>query len=193
MGRWRRHLDPSIKRDGWEEEEDEQLRELYGEYGECGGGEGGEGRESMSCVVRVSCRCCLERHRGLRLRWGKCLLRLLCPFCLPARKLAWACLRLPAFCPACPACLLACAPPSLTRSALPCLCMPLPLQAPLGAASARACTAAPPSSAAPAGASSPMPRCALTVLRQPACCCSAFLLLLCSRGAAAQLLRDSPD
>ena len=35
MGRWRRHLDPSIKRDGWQEEEDEQLRELYAEYGEC--------------------------------------------------------------------------------------------------------------------------------------------------------------
>lgn len=34
MGRWRRHLDPSIKRDGWDEEEDRQLRELYAEYGE---------------------------------------------------------------------------------------------------------------------------------------------------------------
>ena len=34
MGRWRRHLDPSIKRDGWEDEEDDALRELYAEYGE---------------------------------------------------------------------------------------------------------------------------------------------------------------
>lgn len=35
MGRWRRHLDPTIKRDGWTEEEDAQLRELYAEYGGC--------------------------------------------------------------------------------------------------------------------------------------------------------------
>lgn len=33
MGRWRRHLDPSIRRECWEEAEDEQLRELYGEFG----------------------------------------------------------------------------------------------------------------------------------------------------------------
>lgn len=33
MGRWRRHLDPSIRRDSWQLAEDEQLRELYAEYG----------------------------------------------------------------------------------------------------------------------------------------------------------------
>ncbi|KAI3424394.1 hypothetical protein D9Q98_009947 [Chlorella vulgaris] len=33
MGRWRRHLDPSIRREGWGAEEDEQLRELFAEYG----------------------------------------------------------------------------------------------------------------------------------------------------------------
>jgi hypothetical protein len=132
MGRWRRHLDPSIKRDGWEEEEDEQLRELYGEYGECGGGEGGEGRESMLCVARVSCRCCLDRQRGLR--WGICLLRLRCPFCLPARLLAWARLRLPACLPGLPslsACLCSAQPHPL--------CTALTVHAPPAAGSSWSC------------------------------------------------------
>jgi hypothetical protein len=39
MGRWRRHLDPSIRREGWAQEEDEQLRELFAEYGALGGGQ----------------------------------------------------------------------------------------------------------------------------------------------------------
>ncbi|KAF6262542.1 Homeodomain-like protein [Scenedesmus sp. NREL 46B-D3] len=33
MGRWRRHLDPSIKRDSWSPEEDAKLRQLHAQYG----------------------------------------------------------------------------------------------------------------------------------------------------------------
>ena len=33
MGRWRRHLDPSVKKAGWQRAEDELLRALVGEHG----------------------------------------------------------------------------------------------------------------------------------------------------------------
>ena len=33
MGRWRRHLDPSIRRDSWAPQEDQALHELYQQYG----------------------------------------------------------------------------------------------------------------------------------------------------------------
>eukprot|EP00775_Hariotina_reticulata_P010348 gene10348-10505_t len=33
MGRWRRHLDPSIRRDSWSPEEDAKLRQLHAQYG----------------------------------------------------------------------------------------------------------------------------------------------------------------
>ena len=39
MGRWRRHLDPAINRESWEEEEDEVLRDLVAEFGEWDGSE----------------------------------------------------------------------------------------------------------------------------------------------------------
>ena len=32
MGRWRRHLDPSIKRDSWKAAEDAKLAALYAQY-----------------------------------------------------------------------------------------------------------------------------------------------------------------
>ncbi|EFJ51096.1 transcription factor Myb5, partial [Volvox carteri f. nagariensis] len=33
MGRWRRHLDPNIRKDAWTAEEDARLYALYQEYG----------------------------------------------------------------------------------------------------------------------------------------------------------------
>ena len=33
MGRWRRHLDPSVKKAGWQRSEDELLRALVAEHG----------------------------------------------------------------------------------------------------------------------------------------------------------------
>ena len=33
MGRWRRHLDPSVERGNWKKEEDEQLRKAFETHG----------------------------------------------------------------------------------------------------------------------------------------------------------------
>ena len=33
MGRWRRHLDPTIRRDSWAPQEDQSLLDLYQQYG----------------------------------------------------------------------------------------------------------------------------------------------------------------
>ena len=35
MGRWRRHVDPSLRKESWDEEEDDLLTELVEELGGC--------------------------------------------------------------------------------------------------------------------------------------------------------------
>lgn len=54
MGRWRRHLDPAIKRDSWASEEDQRLRSLYQQYGTSWSriSKALKGRTSQQCRAR---------------------------------------------------------------------------------------------------------------------------------------------
>jgi hypothetical protein len=54
MGRWRRHLDPAIRREEWSGEEDERLRALHAQYGTSWSriSKGLRGRTSQQCRAR---------------------------------------------------------------------------------------------------------------------------------------------
>ncbi|KAK9797749.1 hypothetical protein WJX73_005770 [Symbiochloris irregularis] len=54
MGRWRRHLDPSIKREAWQPHEDATLQSLYGQYGSQWSAiaHGINGRTAQQCRAR---------------------------------------------------------------------------------------------------------------------------------------------
>ena len=54
MGRWRRHLDPSIKRESWTPEEDEKLRQLHLQHGTSWSriAKSLKGRTSQQCRAR---------------------------------------------------------------------------------------------------------------------------------------------